>query len=378
MDFSVEQLRADLHGLAPEEHGFTYLDVDREPSGRGRLSGWVLSAKDLCDVRGMPTTLGNTDRTYYPERSDAFIEALEKQGARIIGKSSTPELGLRVDTEPVGLPHPYNPLYPGCTPGGSSGGAAVQVARGLLRAAHASDGGGSIRVPAAACGVVGFKPAGKELGVQGFITRTVADNAFLHGHRMITPRARIGLLVEPLFCDANVDAHHLRAAREAAQRLQAAGFTVVPISPYPQARATFAHFRTTFTSRLAGLNPAAGYAEWIAQQGRRVSAAELAAARAHVRRLPDLLAQEWGVDAILTPMLTTDPPRIGSFLSLPHAENFAAQTRWSPWGSLFNMARLPAISVPWAVPNHPPVGVHLGGITLSDAALLGLAHILHP
>ena len=153
---------------------------------------------------------------------------------------------------------------------------------------------------------------------------------------------------------------------------------MVPISPYPQARATFAHFRTTFTSRLAGLNPAAGYAEWIAQQGRRVSAAELAAARAHVRQLPDLLAQEWGVDAILTPMLTTDPPRIGSFLSLPHAENFAAQTRWSPWGSLFNMARLPAISVPWAVPNHPPVGVHLGGITLSDAALLGLAHILHP
>ena len=77
-------------------------------------------------------------------------------------------------------------------------------------------------------------------------------------------------------------------------------------------------------------------------------------------------------------MLTTDPPRIGHFLSLSHAENFAAQTRWSPWGSLFNMARLPAISVPWTIPNHPPVGVHLGSITLSDAALLGLAHILHP
>ena len=378
MDFSVEQLRADLRGLAPEEHGFTYVDLDRKPSAYGRLSGWVLSAKDLCDVRGMPTTLGNIDRTYYPERSDSFIEDLEKQGVHIIGKSSAPELGLRVDTEPVGLPHPDNPLYPGCTPGGSSGGAAVQVARGLLRAAHASDGGGSIRVPAAACGVVGFKPAGAELGVQGFITRTVADNAFLHGHRMITPRARIGLLLEPLFCDVSVAAHHLRAAREAAQRLQAAGFQVAPISPYPQARSTFAHFRNIFTSRLAELHPAEGYAEWIAQQGRRVSSAEVAAARAHVRQLPDLLAQEWGVDAILTPMLTTDPPRTGYFLSLSHEENFAAQTRWSPWGSLFNMAQLPAISVPWTIPNHPPVGVHLGGITLSDASLLGLAHILHP
>ena len=104
MDFSVEQLRADLHGLTPEKHGFTYLDMDRKSSGHGRLSGWVLSAKDLCDVRGMPTTLGNVDRTYHPEHSDAFVEALEEQGALIIGKSSTPEMGLRVDTEPVGLP----------------------------------------------------------------------------------------------------------------------------------------------------------------------------------------------------------------------------------------------------------------------------------
>ena len=53
MDFSVEQLRADLRGLAPEEHGFTYVDLDRKPSAYGRLSGWVLSAKDLCDVRGL-------------------------------------------------------------------------------------------------------------------------------------------------------------------------------------------------------------------------------------------------------------------------------------------------------------------------------------
>ena len=247
----------------------------------------------------------------------------------------------------------------------------------MLRAAHASDGGGSIRVPAAACGVVGFKPAGDELGVQGFITRTVADNAFLHGHRMITPRARIGLLVEPLFCDANVDAHHLRATREAAQRLQAAGFTVVPISPYPQARATFAHFRTTFTSRLAGLNPAAGYAEWIAQQGRRVSAAELAAARAHVRQLPGLLAQEWGVDAILTPMLTTDPPRIGSFCPCP----MRRISRPRPSGLRgFPLQHGPPASHFRAMGrSQSPAGGRAPGRHYAfDAALLGLAHILHP
>src|SRR5699024_11823472 len=93
------------------------------------------------------------------------LQDLEDEGALIIGKSSTPELGLRVDTEAVDMPHPVNPLHPGATPGGSSGGAAVQVARGLLRAAQGSVGGGSLRVPAAACGVVGFKPSGADLGI---------------------------------------------------------------------------------------------------------------------------------------------------------------------------------------------------------------------
>src|SRR5699024_5297903 len=93
---------------------------------------------------------------------------------------------LRVDTEPVDMTHLVEPQPPCATPGGSAGGAAVQVARGLLRAAQGSDGGGSLRVPAAACGVVGFKPSGTDLGVSGFITRSVADAAFLHD---ITPRS---------------------------------------------------------------------------------------------------------------------------------------------------------------------------------------------
>src|SRR5699024_10170406 len=115
----------------------------------------------------MPTSKGAKHRAYNAETSDATIAALEEQGALIVGKSATPELGLRVDTEPVDMPHPVNPLHPGATPGGSSGGAAVQVARGLLRAAHGSDGGGSLRVPAAACGVVGFKQSGTDLAFRG-------------------------------------------------------------------------------------------------------------------------------------------------------------------------------------------------------------------
>lgn len=379
MEFSLAQLARDVAELSPEQHGFTYLDLSRRPTGSGRLDGWVLSAKDLNDVAGMPTTLGHTDRAYMAEETDPTLAALEAEGAVIVGKSAAPELGLRVDTEPVGLAHPDNPLWPGATPGGSSGGAAVQVARGLLRAAHASDGGGSIRVPAAACGVVGFKPAGEELSVSGFITRTVADAALLHA---ITPRTdarlRVGVLTEPLFAGVEVSPVMLRAVDEATDALRTAGFTVTRLKAYPQAEETFEAFTRIFSSRLADLRHADGYAAWIRDLGRRVSARELRQAQAHAARLPGLLADYWRVDVLLTPMLAYDPPARGTFLALPHDENFREQTRWSPWGSLFNVARLPAITVPWPMPGRQPVGLQLGGIVSDAAALLGLAERLHP
>ena len=388
--FSLAQFTRDLSSLSPQEHGFTYVDTSRRPRAKGRLSGWILSAKDLNDVAGMPTSQGAKHRAYNATASDTFIAALEEQGALIIGKSSTPELGLRVDTEPVDMPHPVNPLHPGATPGGSSGGAAVQVARGLLRAAQGSDGGGSLRVPAAACGVVGFKQSGTDLGVSGFITRTVADAAFLHD---ITPRptpARIGVLKQPLFAHTRVDPQHARAVDEAAAQLSAAGYPVEEIAPYPTADVTFESFRHIFTSRLAGMEAGEGYFEWVRQQGLKVSKRMLDDALRHASGLPRLLADCWRVDAIITPMLAYAPPPIGTFLRLDHEENFMEQTRWSPCGSLFNVAHLPAISVPWSLSpgvsapkartpaTQAPIGVQVGSITLTDAQLLHLASSLHP
>ncbi len=77
-------------------------------------------------------------------------------------------------------------------------------------------------------------------------------------------------------------------------------------------------------------------------------------------------------------MTTTDPPPLGYFAALDPEDNFREQTRWSPWGSLFNMTGAAAVSVPWELPGRPPVGVHLGAVRLSDAELLGLARELHP
>src|SRR5699024_4083072 len=110
--------------------------------------------------------------------------------------------------------------------------------------------------------LVGFKPSGTDLGVSGFITRSVADAAFLHD---ITPRstpARIGVLKQPLFANTRVDPRHLRAVDEAAAHLSAAGYPVEAIEPYPIADVTFESFRHIFTSRLAGMAAGEGYFEW--------------------------------------------------------------------------------------------------------------------
>lgn len=376
MVHTLERLAAQLAVSSPPEHGFSYVDLDRRPTGIGRLTGWVIPAKDLYDVAGMPTTFGSVRRTRPAERTEPFLACLEAQGAVIPGKSAVPELGLTIHTEPVGLPAPDNPLYPGHTPGGSSGGAAVMVARGLVRAAHASDGGGSIRVPAAATGLVGFMPAHEGLSTQGFLTRSVADSAFLHGLAPQRRHLRVGVLFEPLFAPAEVAGDWLRGAEQAAERLADAGHTVRRVRPWEQAAETFGAFTDLLTAKLAPLPEAEGLAAWLRGHGREVSGARLAAARAHAAALPRALHEFWGVDVLLTPTLACDPPPIGYFAAQVPADNFRAQTRWSPWASLFNVAGTAAISVPWPRPGRPPTAVQLGAVTVDDTMLLGLAQEL--
>jgi len=385
----VAALADRLAGLSPAEHGFSHLALERAhdaaeradrvpPPQRGRLHGLLLPVKDLTHVEGMPTTFGSALRTRRAAATDTVAAELINQGAIIPGKSAAAELGLTIYTEPPGLPVPDNPLWPGRTPAGSSGGAAVIVARGLVPAAHASDGGGSIRVPAAATGIVGFKPSAPRLAAQGFLTTSLADTAFLHQLDPAPGRRRVGVLTQPLFLGTDVDEVMLTAVAGAADRLREAGHEVVEVSAYPGSEDTFAAFRTIFTAKLVGLpGPADGIVGWLRAHGRAVTRDRLVAAEKHADRLGPMLADYWGVDALLTPMTTTDPPPIGHFAALPPEENFLAQTRWSPWGSLFNVTGRAAVSLPWPVPGHPPVGVHLGALTLDDAALLHLAGELH-
>ncbi|KQB83444.1 amidase [Corynebacterium lowii] len=394
---AVERFARSISELSPAEHGFSHLDIpralaralaraqaiERRSCLRSRpLHGMVIPVKDLYDVAGMPTTFGSRARTRTATRTEPFVRSLLERGAVVPGKTATSELGMTAYLEPVGLPAVENPRLPGCTPGGSSGGAAVAVARGLVNAAHASDGGGSIRIPSAACAVVGYKPPheshGGVLSTQGFITRSVELSAYLHGVELPTdlPRLRVGLLTEPLFASVDVAPRWREAAEHAARLLSRAGHRVVPVSPPPIAGEVFAAFRTIFTAGAAavpavrdderGVDKPSPMVTHLRSVGSHVSPEDLHHAHEVQATMPALAE----VDVVLNPTLAWDPPPIGHFSSLPPEEDFWEQTRWTPWASWFNMNGQAAVSVPC---GGAGASVHLGAITVPPSILLALA-----
>ncbi|QBJ96651.1 amidase [Rhodococcus sp. ABRD24] len=157
----------------------------------GVFSGVPTIVKDNVDVAGLPTGQGSSAFTPAPARRDSdFVTQFQSTGAVSIGKSRLPEFGFSAATEYADADPVRNPWNPEYSPGASSGGSAALVASGVLPFAHANDGGGSIRIPSAACGLVGLKPtrgrtvadaADKTMPVrlvtQGVVTRSVRDTA---------------------------------------------------------------------------------------------------------------------------------------------------------------------------------------------------------
>lgn len=331
----------------------------------GRLNGWSIPVKDSTAVAGFTTTDGNPARARVAVKDDPLTRALLAAGADIPALTLTSELGATCYAERPGVPVLESPAYPGRTPGGSSAGAAVAVALGLARAAHGTDAGGSIRVPAAACEVVGFKAAGTGGPAHGFLTRSVSDQFEVLGWARPAPRRLcIGVLTRGLLAPAEVGGWRAGGVDKLAALLGRA-HDVVELDPYPEAEATFAHFSHRITHAFARVDPLdSEYLAWCKTQGQRITPAQLDAAADHARELPGLLARRWGVDALISPTLAFDPPPLGYFPSLSPAESFWRQTQWSPWCSLFNMTGAPAIALG---------AVHVGALTLTGPELLALA-----
>jgi aspartyl-tRNA(Asn)/glutamyl-tRNA(Gln) amidotransferase subunit A len=170
--------------------------ADRElASGRDRgpLHGVPIAVKDIIDVKGIPTTAASRVRDGHVAAADApVITRLRDAGAVIIGKTNLDEFAFGTTSEHSAFGAVRHPLDPSRSPGGSSGGSAVAVASGMALAALGTDTGGSIRIPAAACGIVGLKPTLGEISTAGVVplsrtfdhvgpfTRTVGDARLVH------------------------------------------------------------------------------------------------------------------------------------------------------------------------------------------------------
>src|SRR5882672_2937374 len=230
-------------------------EADRELAAgqdRGPLHGVPISIKDLIDMRGLPTTAASRVREGHRADRDAPVIAhLRRAGAVIVGKTNLHEFAFGTTNEDSAFGPARNPHDPARSPGGSSGGSAASVAAGMSLATIGSDTGGSIRIPAAACGIVGLKPSLGEVSTDGVVplsrtldhvgplTQDVGDACLvyhallgdahavppapmpLHGLRLAVPR--------PYFCDLLDD--DVRARFEASlDRLRAAGVHVDEIT----------------------------------------------------------------------------------------------------------------------------------------------------
>nr|WP_221634211.1 amidase [Nocardioides luti] len=387
-------------------------------AGESSLFGVPTAIKDLNLTAGVPTAFGSpVFADFVPEVSDGVTLALEAAGLVSLGKTSTPEFGSPCYTEPEGLPPAVTPWDRTRMAGGSSGGAAAAVAAGLVPLAQGSDGGGSIRIPASCCGLVGLKPTrgrisghpnyGDPVGLAtaGPIARTVRDAAamldVLAGRRVGDPawapppsgsflaacdrepgRLRVARFIAPVITDSAIDPDCVQAWEDASRLLESLGHEVVDV-PLPLPREAVATFETCWAvlTALSVVPPEQEHlirplTRWLTAWGNRVTGPEFGLAIGGMRRFAAAaLTALAPYDAVLTPTLATPPLPVGAIRNdADPAADFQAQKEFTPWTSAWNVTGMPAISLPlhWTAEGLP-VGVMLAARPAEEELLLALS-----
>ena len=373
----------------------------RRAAGDDRpLLGVPIAVKDVQDVTGEVTRWG-TDAVSTPAAQDSeLVRRLRVAGAVIIGKTNCPELAIMGETEGPAFGITRNPWNTGRSPGGSSGGSAAAVAAGLCAAATASDGAGSIRIPASNCGLVGLKPTRDRIplgalkahwygmSVAGFEVRGVRDAALLmsvgaadddlrDSFARQPEKLRIAVSTKPVV-PTRIHEDVKRVAEQTAARLRSLGHEVQrsdppypPISPAP-------------TRYLAG----------IAQDANeRVERPERLQRRTKgFARMGDAIpraALEWALreddtgrmrpfferrDVLLVPVSAKPPVRAGEWEGLGAVRTFLGMVRAYPFALEWNLTGQPSLSVPTGMSEDGlPIGMQLVARQNEEATLLGLA-----
>lgn len=388
--------------------------ADRELAGgrdRGPLHGVPVAVKDIIDIAGVPTTAASRLREGHIARADApVIARLREGGAVFIGKTNLDEFAFGTTSENSAFGGVRHPLMPSRSPGGSSGGSAVAVAAGMALAALGTDTGGSIRIPAAACGIVGLKPSLAEISTAGVVplsktfdhlgpfTRTVNDAHLMYralkGTSLVDsigtsgedlPRSavslRLGLPRGYLYdlLDDDVRAR-LNATLTA---VRTAGMTVVDVS-LPHAEMTPAVYMHIHSSEGAAYHAHTLDSmpdRYTPVVRRRLELGRYVLAQDYLRAMDgrDLLRSEvdaafGSCDALILPTLPIPAPLIGEETMTIAGRPEPVRALMLRLTQLFNVTGHPAISIPCGVTAAGlPVGIQLVGQTNATNRLLSVA-----
>ena len=431
---SRELVEASLEAIEDQNgrlNAFTHVDADGAlaaadaiaPGDERPFAGVPFAIKDLfTPVAGWPQSQGcSLFDAFVPPYDTFVVRRLRDAGLVFVGATNVPEFGITPTTESRRLGACHNPWDLDRTSGGSSGGSASAVAGGLVPAAHATDGGGSIRIPAACCGLVGLKPqrgrvsVGPELGdsilgVTGSVTRTVAESAalldvlagpepgdatwapppiepFAAAARHEPGRLRVAVSVEPPV-DVPVDPSCAAAARETGELLASLGHEVVeatpPIAPggiFDQFMALWAPLSgmgVSFGGVVAGREPTREDVELLTwelyEQGRATDAIAFQLNVINLQGIARTIAPFFAEhDVLVTPTLAQPPIPLGTI----DPESPGAMWRgaeFAPFTATFNLTGQPAISLPLVHGDDGlPRGVQIVGPPLGEGLLLSLA-----
>lgn len=396
-------------------------DLDLAPAVTGPFAGIPSVLKDNEDLAGYPTLHGSWATADTPATSTApWVAQYLALGFEPIAKTTLPEFGLTASTESSRFGATRNPWDTSRSVGGSSGGSAALVAAGVVPIAHANDGGGSIRIPAAACGLVGLKPSrGRlidapeldrlpvNLVTQGVLTRTVRDTAYyfaeaerLHRSEALPP---LGMVVRPearrlrigLFADAiggiPVDPRVRDAVRATGRVLQELGHEVEEVAPpvdeafgrdFLRYWALISFFFQKAGGRVLGTEFDAERTEQLTRELSRMAGQQALRIPGSLRRLARAAREPEPVyatyDALLSPVLATPPPVIGELgPDVPAHEHIVRLLRFASFTAWQNVTGAPAISLPLARTEEGlPIGVQIGAPLGEERRLLSLAYEL--
>ena len=426
---AIERLDGELNAfvtLAPER---ARADAAAIEAGDPRpLAGVPIAIKDIGPLtEGIRTTFGSqVSGDWVPPFDTAIVKKLRAAGAVIVGKTSTPEFGITPVTEPERFGPTRNPWDPSRTAGGSSGGSAAAVAAGMVSLAHGNDGGGSIRIPASCCGLVGLKPSRGRVSAaplvespsglvaEGVLTRTVADTAaaldvvagyewgdpawpappestFLDAAGRPPGTLRVGLCLTPPVA-ADVHAECAAAARDAADLLASLGHSVTESVPRWDAEEHLDDFFAIWGAEAAAgaermgavggrsFDPAQTepLTQELIERAHRTTGIEVLDALTNLRAYARRVVRWWAdFDVLLTPTLAQPPVPHGALAAEPGEppmEAIRRGMRFVPFCPPANITGQPAVSLPLHVSEDGlPVGVQLIGPPGGEELLLALA-----